>query len=125
VPLMIILFWQTEPDNPVEKTFVMDGEGNIPTGKDTEEDPEGRGFDPMIKAQIILPGDMMAIVSVAGAMPMEIWLDASIRIRYEIRVFTRSSFSTANDKKSPTVFSRSTSPARLILCQIFRKIIDR
>jgi hypothetical protein len=56
---------QTEPDNPEESHIVTNGEADLPDEEDAEDNPDGRGFDPMIRAEVILPhkeGDMVAVV---------------------------------------------------------------
>jgi hypothetical protein len=53
------------PDDPEEETHVADGSVNLPADEDMVEDPDDRGFDPMVSAEIILPhkeGGMLAAV---------------------------------------------------------------
>jgi hypothetical protein len=62
------LILQTEADNPEEVLFEPPGDGGTPNQDDKldeEDDPDAQGFDPLIRAQVILAhkgGDMMATV---------------------------------------------------------------
>jgi len=56
---------QSEVDEPEEEIFEATPDGILPTDEDLEEDPNGPSFDPLIKAQVVLPhkeGDMIAVV---------------------------------------------------------------
>jgi len=57
---------QSEADEPEEALFVPVADGKLPTDDGFEEDEvEGKDFDPLIRAEVILPhkeGDMMAKV---------------------------------------------------------------
>jgi hypothetical protein len=55
---------QIEPNDLEENPIATDGEG-LTAEEDLEDDPDGRGFDPMIRAEIIVPHrecNMVAIV---------------------------------------------------------------
>jgi hypothetical protein len=62
------LILQTEEDNPEEEVFdptSVDGLVPIPYDDNNMEDPDTPGFDPLVKAQVVLThkeGDMMATV---------------------------------------------------------------
>ena len=59
------LILQTEADEPEEALVVPLPEGGLPVEEDFNEPESGRGFDPLVRAEVILPhrgGDMMAKV---------------------------------------------------------------
>jgi hypothetical protein len=62
------LILQTEADNPEEVLFKPPGDGDMPNQDnelDEEDDPDARGFNPLIRAQVILThkgGDMTSTV---------------------------------------------------------------
>jgi len=59
------LVLQSEDDEPEEALFIPVPEGGLPPDEDLDDHVDGRDFDPLIRAEVILPhkdSDMMAKV---------------------------------------------------------------